>query len=177
MFNKGDINVFECKRGHVTVTRNAVFGAIPRDTVCPECQSKASHVATDPKRADEATHEWVKPAWGQYGPDQRQYVLMGGLMLRKIDTSPAKQPLITTGGLPSETYLEFPRSSHSRNWCKSFDQYLRTTVPGNYKGIKGRKFWFAFSDDKARDIFLKEMASSFERHHTEFQKSESTLTH
>jgi len=87
---KGQINAYECQKGHFTVTINAHSGTTPFIIGCKYCGDRAeSHMY----RVDQGlvpTHEWYKPSIKKAKnidkayPGVLEHVEKGGLLLRSI---------------------------------------------------------------------------------------------
>lgn len=98
MSYKGKINVYTCPAGHTTVTIDTDEGVTPMMLRCTK-KADEKHNCTEFARSawyrcDQALapeYEWYKPAtMNGLNRDEKEHVVKGGLLLRKIQPDAKK---------------------------------------------------------------------------------------
>lgn len=81
------INVYECEKGHQTITRDCEEGVTPFMIECEHdgCEELAKSKFYQVDQTLTPTHEWYKPSnYVGLHNDEIDHVKRGGLLLRKI---------------------------------------------------------------------------------------------
>lgn len=126
MEQKGQKNMYVCQYGHQTVTVNAANGTTPFMILCPRCDISEtvelagkywafSRMYGIPQHLP-AEYEWYKPSKKQakrLTGDEKEHVKSGGLLMRKLKTTPEQRAAIV-----------------SANRMRELADHIANTIPG-----------------------------------------------
>ena len=112
----GRINVYHCRSGHGTVTRDADAGTTPFMIACPDCGADAMSALYRVDQSLVPPHEWYKPTIQKAKridrtiPGTLEHVERGGLLLREAKRTPGDAVKLARGSsLPPRTRIRFGR--------------------------------------------------------------------